>query len=233
MLKDIYNSIIPLNIFQTWHTHDLPPLMKQNCDLMKNSNPKFNYYLFDDNDCREFIKNNFDETILNAYDSLIPGAYKADLWRYCVLYINGGIYVDIKYKCINNFEFISLTEQEYFVRDRPENYVYNALISSKPKNQILLMCINQIVKNVNNKYYGNNALEPTGPGLLGKYFLKKEIEAMHLYFIIILRNNKEIDTIRYKNINILECYDGYRYEQKYYQKNYRYNILWDNENIYE
>ena len=84
-LKPKYESIIPLNIYQTWHTTtDLPPLMNKNVELIKSNNPRFNYYLFDDNDSRLFIQNNFPSKVLNAYDSLIPGAYKADLWRYCI-----------------------------------------------------------------------------------------------------------------------------------------------------
>ena len=85
-VKTEYNSIIPLNIYQTWHSKALPPLMERTVCLIKEQNPTFNYYLFDDNDCREFIKTNFDSKILYAYDHLIPGAYKADLWRYCILY---------------------------------------------------------------------------------------------------------------------------------------------------
>ena len=27
-IKRYYNPVIPLNIYQTWHTKDLPPLMK-------------------------------------------------------------------------------------------------------------------------------------------------------------------------------------------------------------
>ena len=54
--------------------------------------------------CREFIKNNFDLDILNAYDILKPGAFKADLWRCCILYIYGGIYLDIKYGCFAGFK---------------------------------------------------------------------------------------------------------------------------------
>ena len=45
-LKDSYGSIIPLNIYQTWHTKtDLPPLMDKNVELIKSNNPRFNYYL--------------------------------------------------------------------------------------------------------------------------------------------------------------------------------------------
>jgi len=103
--KEITNCGIPLNIFQTWHTKNLPPSMIDSVENIKMNNKNFNYKLFDDEDCRNFIKNNFDGSVLYAFDSLKPGAYKADLWRYCVLYILGGIYIDIKYQVINNFKF--------------------------------------------------------------------------------------------------------------------------------
>ena len=118
-IKDSYNSVIPLNIYLTWSTKKLPEKMQENVDKMKKVNPEFNVQLFDDNDCRKFIQNNFPEDILTAFDTLKPGAYKADLWRLCILYINGGIYIDIKLNCINNFKFIALTEREHLVLDRP------------------------------------------------------------------------------------------------------------------
>ena len=92
-LKSHYNSVIPLDIYQTWFTKELPPKMRERVELLKAQNPRFNHHLFDDNDCREFIKTHFKPDVLDAYDKLIPGAYKADLWRLCVLFINGGIYM--------------------------------------------------------------------------------------------------------------------------------------------
>ena len=97
LIKPFYNSVIPLHIFQTWHTKNLPPNMRQSVEYIKRSNPRFHHRLFDDNECHDFIRDNFDESVLHAYNKLIPGAYKADLWRYCVLYKLGGIYLDIKY----------------------------------------------------------------------------------------------------------------------------------------
>ena len=65
-LKENYNSIIPLKIYQTWYTKNLPNHMKDAVELLKNTNPEFEHYLFDDNDCRNFIKNNFNEiSIIN------------------------------------------------------------------------------------------------------------------------------------------------------------------------
>jgi hypothetical protein len=112
-------AVIPLHIYQTWHTKDLPPKMRECVDKLKKANPEFTHHLYDENDCREFIKNNFEPDVLDAFDRLVPTSYKSDLWRYCVLYKNGGIYLDIKYEPVNNFKFISCIDKEYFVLDQP------------------------------------------------------------------------------------------------------------------
>ena len=120
---------IPLNIYQTWYTKNLPPKMKQCVDKLKFDNPEFTHHLFDDEMCREFIKKHFDKDVLNAFDKLKPGAYKADLWRYCVLYKNGGIYLDIKYQCEPSFKLIELIDTEHFVLERP--YIDPAMSNEK------------------------------------------------------------------------------------------------------
>ena len=111
---------VPLIIYQTWATKDLPPKMSQCVNKLKADNPEFDHYLYDDADCREFIKAEFEPDVLEAYDQLVPGAYKADLWRYCVLYKTGGIYLDIKFRCEPGFSLLELTDDnESFVLDRP------------------------------------------------------------------------------------------------------------------
>jgi len=245
-LKDSYNSVIPLNIYLTWGTKELPPKMQENVDRMRKVNPEFNIELFDDNDCREFIKNNFPEDILIAYDTLKPGAYKADLWRLCILYIKGGIYADIKLNCINNFKFIALTEKEHLVLDMPGRWkedalgFYNALLVAKPKNKLLLRCINKISNNVKNKYYGFNALYPTGPGLFGEEYckeyesiiddsvIKKELDKINLCVGILNYRGHII----FNNVPILEHYKEYRNEQKLFAKTLSYGALYELKQIY-
>jgi len=232
-LLSSYNSTIPLNIFQTWHTLNLPPNMKKSVELLKTQNPEFTHYLYDDDMCREFISTHFSKDVLNAFDILIPGAYKSDLWRYCILYINGGIYLDIKYKCINGFKLIALTEKEWFVRDYNPNNVYNALMVTKPKNQNMLICINEIVENVKNKYYGYNCLYPSGPALLGKQFTINEKNSLELYHTFTSSNNFNDYYIVKSNCIILNFYNGYREEQKLFQNNKHYGELWNERNIYK
>ena len=230
-MKQVYNNVIPLNIFQTWHTKILPPLMQQNVDYIQKLNPAFTYKLFDDQDCYNFIKDNFPTDVLGAFNNLIPGAYKADLWRYCVLYKLGGIYLDIKYKPVKGFRFINLTEKEHWVLDADNNGIYNALIVCKPGNPILLNAINQIVLNVNTKYYGNNSLEPTGPLLLSKYFnlfQKSQFELRHSIF-----KNTSNRFIHYNQHIIFKSYNGYLEEHSTHKKVDHYGHLWSKRAIYK
>jgi mannosyltransferase OCH1-like enzyme len=240
ILKENYNSVIPLNVYTCWHTKDLPPLMKQNYEKLISDNPKMNFHIYDENECREFIKTHFKPDVVEAYDSLIPCSYKSDLWRYCVLFINGGIYMDIKFNCVNNFRLITLTEKEHFVRDidppeGPPGGTLTGLIVCKKGNIILYNCIRKIVSNVQNKFYGINSLYPTGPGLLGSFFSKNEKTQMKMYFEKTSINGKDNFYICYNDntdIIILKFYDEYREEQKIYQKNPYYNDLWNEKKIY-
>jgi len=229
-MKNYYQTAIPLNLYQTWHTKGLPTNMFNAVRKLKKNNPAINYQLFDDDDCREFIKNNFNNEVLDAFDNLIPGAYKADLWRYCILYKNGGIYLDIKYVPHNNFKLITLTEKEHWVLDADKNGIYNALIVCKPGNEILLNAINQIVENVKNKHYGNTPLDPTGPILLSKYFTndeKKNFDLTHEYYYSL--DNR---FIIYNGYYIFKSYNGYLEDHNKNKKIAHYIELWNARQIY-
>ena len=229
-LKSNYNIVIPTNIFQTWHSKFLPPLMAKTITTIKRLNPNFKYFLFDDNDCREFIRTHFKPDVLWAYDSLIPGAYKADLWRYCVLFIYGGIYLDIKYRPLNGFKFINLTEKEHLVADTNNVDIYNALMVCLPKNELLYKAIRQIVENVKNKYYGNNFLEPTGPALLSKMVSTSDsiVDLRHSE----INGDYNYRVIYFNDIPILKSYNGHIVEREKYSKKKHYSTLWNERSIY-
>ena len=229
--KLIYKPVIPLNIYQTWHTKNLPNSMKSAVNKIINTNPEFNYYLFDDDDCRNFIKLNFDARVLHAFDSLIPGAYKADLWRYCVLYKNGGIYLDIKYEPFNGFKFINLTENEHWVLDMDKIGIYNALMVCKPNNEILLKAINKVVDNVKNRFYGLSTLEPTGPLMLAQFFTQNDKNNFDMYHDIYISVVNRF--IFFNGYIILKSYKTYLNEFNKTTKVSHYSNLWENRNIYK
>jgi hypothetical protein len=224
--KKPVQSVIPLNIYQTWYTLDLPPNMKENVEILKKQNPEFIHYLYDDAMCREFIKDNFDEDVLYSFDKLKPGAYKADLWRYCILYKKGGIYLDIKYKCLSHFKLIELTNKEYCVRDRwyKNNVgIYNALLCFKRNNDMLYKCIQNIIYNVKNNIYGYSELYISGPHLMSKFFSKEEIINLPLCF--------DGKYILFNNMPSLIVYNSYR-EEQYKSLSVHYEKMWRECDVY-
>jgi mannosyltransferase OCH1-like enzyme len=210
--------------------------MKDAVELLKNTNPEFEHYLFDDNDCINFIKNNFNEKVLHAFNKLKPGAYKADLWRYCVLYITGGVYLDIKFKCVNGFKLIALTEKERFPTDvligaypnEPNKGVYNGFMMSLPRNKKLFIAIQQIVFNVSLKYYGKSPLDITGPIMFGKLFpyeYKKNSQVRRYV-------GNQGNGVSLCGVIILDEYKEYRSEQNIVQGHSHYWQAWDNKDIF-
>jgi mannosyltransferase OCH1-like enzyme len=235
------NTAIPLKIFQSWHTKSLPPKMQNCVDRLKRENPEFEFFLFDDNDCRIFIQNNFPIEILDTFDKLIPGAFKIDLWRLCVLYIFGGIYIDIKYQCVNGFKFIQvvnkglclisdgITTNDSSDTQMHTHHIYNGVLISPPKNDFILTSIIRLVYNVSIDYRGETCFDITGPGMFQTVYKEFEdkypIQMTHLGPV-------ENERIIYNNKVILTHYNEYRQEQKQYQQSEHYSILWKENKIY-
>jgi mannosyltransferase OCH1-like enzyme len=226
------NPIIPLVIYQVWHSDDIPESVNHSIISIKQSNPEFDHKLFNLDMCRDFIKNNFEQRILDAFDNIIPYAFKFDLWRYCILYLNGGIYLDSKYYPLNNFKFFWLTDKEYFCKDLPSSRsgIYNALIICKPKNKLMFNAIYKLVENVENKYYGTFSLEPTGPFMLKQLAINMDIN-INSFELELEKINDAEHYIRYNSLRILELHKEYRQEQKKYGKHWIY--YWLNQCAYK
>jgi mannosyltransferase OCH1-like enzyme len=230
---------IPKNIYLTWETsmNEMPPKMKESIELLKNVNNDCNVYIFDKDQRVNFIKKYFKTEILDAYNSLVPGAFKADVWRYCILYKYGGIYQDIKMQPINGFKYSELlvNNKEYYVKDIDGSGrgIYNAVLICKPNNKVLLKTINNIIYNVKNKYYGESSLYPTGPMLMKKFFTEKEINDMEMQLAVEYDSeNNDIHIVKFNDRQILKMYDGYRKDQKNLGMKPHHH-MWANKEIYK
>jgi FkbM family methyltransferase len=172
-LKD--EIIIPKKIFQTWETHDIEEEFQQIINKWKVNNPNYEYIFHDAEQRLQFIQDNFKENVLNAYKKIIPGAYKCDLWRYCVLFIYGGFYADIDTLCMGKLNSLTNENIEFIVpidlNINPTEGKHNlacGFIGSVPKSPILLDAIDRIVFNVENNIIPASKLDFSGPGVLGR-----------------------------------------------------------------
>ena len=206
-------------------------------DILK-INPNFTIRYYSDKDSREFIKNNFSKDIIVAYDKLIPGAYKADMFRYCIMYKNGGIYSDLTQRILKPLEsFIDFKKDKLYLVKDIEHYKVNgegssrgiqiSFIAARPGNDIFLKAIRRIVKNVKNEYYGYNALYPTGPSLF--YHLLKDYKGGYKIGLKETGQNKIVNE-NDETIIISKIVD---HQQKILRNKDHYTVLWSNRRIYK
>ena len=69
-------------------------------DNIKKYAPEYSHIIYDDIDCINYLHKYYGKEFVNLFNSFEKGAHKADLFRYCVLYNEGGIYLDIKTELI-------------------------------------------------------------------------------------------------------------------------------------
>lgn len=90
------SRLIPRVVHQTWFEVITPtkyPNMSRMVQSFMRSGWEYKFYT--DAQAGDFLVTHFPKEVLEAYDTLRPGAFKADLFRYCVLLIHGGVYADI------------------------------------------------------------------------------------------------------------------------------------------
>jgi len=143
--------------------------MKKALLSWKRFNPLTTHWLFDEDDQRELIEKNFDRRVLSAFDTLIPKAFKVDLWRLCALYVYGGIYVDADAVCLRSLPEIDTFPNDasmFALIDGNLDRISNAFIWCRsPKEPLIRAIIDSIVYDVESRRFSDQfLLHLTGPG---------------------------------------------------------------------
>lgn len=176
-LSDSSHQEIPRIIMQTNARSEVPQDMYRMMHRIRMMNPEYEYYYFDTNTGRQFLQDKFGERVVKAYDSLIPGAYKADLLRVCFLLTNGGVYLDTGMVCTTPLREI-IKGDDTFISAEDNNAaeyldvsrIYNAVMMATPGHPILKATLDIILDNIENQRYEAGLLGITGPGALGDGF---------------------------------------------------------------
>lgn len=164
---------------------DLPPALRQITSTVQQGFPDANYVRYDNDSLRAFIVEHYEQSVVDAYDSLRSYSNKADLGRYCILYAIGGWYFDI---AIRLHSPVQLGEQIDFLAFREiQKFTgtcwacMTAVLFSKPRNPALLNAISQVVENCQDQYYGITPLSPTATPVLGQALARNGEQASFVY----------------------------------------------------
>lgn len=235
---------IPKRIIQTNEADTVPKDMVNASHTIIRDNPEYEYIYYNNKRARDYLIRNYSDRIINAYDKLIPGAYKADLFRYCYLFKEGGVYIDMGMVSKRPLrEFICYDDTFLSPEDNHTGGLYNAFIASTSNHPIIAKAIELCLNNIERGYYGNGPLDITGPQLLAKSFRK------------IYRTHPEKDGIYGNGVRILDYHrptictagkilDGhheilatryatYHIDRKWYNSGKHYSELWKERKVYK
>jgi len=161
---------IPKVIYQTFKTSKIPLITKVYIWFFMKKNKGYKYEFFDDERIDYFIKTNFDQETYDAYSKLQIGAAKADFFRYAVLYIYGGIYLDLDSDIISKLDrYIKTEDVAVITREKrhQEYFAQWALIYDKG-HPFLAKTIEYIVENIQHKRHLHDVHALTGPTIYTK-----------------------------------------------------------------
>ena len=115
------NRYIPKTVHCTYHNKDKIP--KRVIENLKQYCKGYEIKIYDDDNCKKIIKQ-VNPSLVKIFDNFAQGAHKADLFRYCVLYLYGGVYIDIKTDFVKDLDKI--------IDHNKKNTLYTVLMVNRP-----------------------------------------------------------------------------------------------------
>jgi len=155
-------SEFPKIIHQIWIQGEdkIPEKFHENISKNKENNPDWKYIIWDEPMIMQLLKETNPEW-LETYNKLKYLHQKADYGRYVILYLQGGIYIDMDAYTIKSLDSLNSNFGEYellvsrvntnFLENflstwQMKRIINNGVIMCKPENGIMLKLIESIVK---------------------------------------------------------------------------------------
>lgn len=110
---------------------------------------------------------------LAAYDMLLPGSFKSDLWRMTLLYHLGGVYADDKLCLFHPLDLVLPDGDEVdglLVQDLLPKHVHTTFVAIVPQHPFMRCAIDRVIANVEARFYGTDPIDVTGPTVLGECY---------------------------------------------------------------
>lgn len=158
-------SKIPRNIIQIYKTNKIHTHIYKNVMKMIEKNKEYDYLFITYEIAHTLIKTHFDERTMEAYERIQIGAAKADFIRYVVLYLYGGIYLDLDASIEIEIDRFIPNDADFifFYKFVDESKISQWIFFTKPENYIIKKIINEMVNRIHNNE--TNIFIGTGPTL--------------------------------------------------------------------
>jgi inositol phosphorylceramide mannosyltransferase catalytic subunit len=174
---------IPKILHQTWKTKDLPVAFERFRQTWLRHHPDWEFVLYDDADCRRLVATHY-PALLPRYDCYPTNVQRADLFRYLVVHLHGGVYADLDMECLQpltplleNRSCVLGVEATFGdhlrrVRNYRRRYqVGNCIFAAAARHPFFSLLIDRLPKVESHEPLSQTFVEDTtGPGLLTRVF---------------------------------------------------------------
>ncbi len=187
------NQRIPPVVYQTWVDNKFGKTHTRSLLNFRNINKNLSFKIFTNSMMEEYMQENWgNKSIYMIFKNSLIGPLKSDIFRYCILYDQGGYYFDISRGCKipltklhdKNTKFIITYEDtdcyippnnsNILLFKRPFSHILQWGLAFEKKNKFLKLLINEITKAY--PYYKDKTFENpklailnfTGPGMYTK-----------------------------------------------------------------
>jgi mannosyltransferase OCH1-like enzyme len=155
--------MIPKIIWQTYKSKLPPTQSLKSIQSWLKLNPDFEWFYFDDEKCDQFIRDHFDTNFYTMYSSLPFGVMKADVWRVAIVYVYGGVYVDLDTVCLKPVNEWLSDGNLIVMTETPHGSIANFAFAATPKHPALYSVLNTFYETYNSPNYLNKVEKCSTP----------------------------------------------------------------------
>lgn len=139
---NVNDSIVPAIIHQTWrNAYSIPENWQQASNSCRALHSNYQYRFWSDREARRLIAKEF-PCLLETFDAYPYDIQRADVIRLVVLYVYGGIYLDLDIVCLKSLDQLR-TFPFVLPRTRPIG-LSNDFIVAQAKHPFLLQVLNDL-----------------------------------------------------------------------------------------
>ena len=206
---------IPKKIYQSWISKEtMPEGMRENVDKWPKVNPDYEVRFFNDKEQEEWMKTECNDYFQPWKACELP-AGRADIFRYCLLFTYGGVWVDIDMiPYIPLKRVLSKDVRATVLHDggmsaeatSERGYLYNAFMASVPRDPIFKRALDIVLEHFMTGVR-TRAIDSTGPGVLWRA-VKETVGIKPSSYWGVEELTKNKDSVQYMNFdgdNIMWC----------------------------
>lgn len=172
-------------LFQFWHD-PLPPSDVAALMAGWRGIPGFDHRLFDSAAARAMIAAHFGAETLAAYDRCAVPAMQADLFRYCALWLHGGVWMDADQQCrgcLRDFLHVASGRRGLLMRNA-ENIANGVIHVTRPQDPLIAETLRQAEANIAAER-SSCVWDVTGPGIMTRMWSRPGCRALFEGFAIV------------------------------------------------